>query len=955
MNQHPDEISPSGDSHRLAAIVFADIVGSTATMERDEKLALKNLARMREVTYPQVEAHAGKVIKELGDGFLAVFNSAIKATTCSLAIQKELQGEEDPKLRISIHIGDVVVDQGDVFGSGVNIASRLNSHAPPGGIAVSGDVWRQLQNKADYSVRSLGFKELKGVGEPFEVFELLESAQAPGKRTPLLQGLKLGHIPHYLGPYLVGGWTFMHFTNWFAGQYLLSPYLPKFIFTLLVSLIPTAILLGYLQKQRGPKAKRYRMIAIPANLVLAGFLLFGLYRGKDLGSMMINVSAMSEEGQSVQRVVPKGEFRKNLFLFYFDNVSGDTTLNWAQYGMAYLLEAKLMQDPFINPWLLQGGQFGTDRTLLVGYPEGTDLPVSAKQKVAKDSHVEFFFSGQIGKANGQYTFQGWLYETPTCKAVAETRLSGPDFFVLGDELAGKLRHDLKIPARHISETKDLPASEILTASLPAFAAFSRGRYFGEQKGDFAGTTPFLEKAVEIDSTFVFAQYLLGLSYMASNRLENGMLFFPKIFRNLYRLPEKLQFQIKTVYYGINREGDKVLKLQKMWIELYPDDPEPHRNLATLYRDLKQFKESLAEFKRLYEIDPGQNDILLEIARTHKEMGEFEPALKHYQQFSALHPDDPEIYLAIGDLCKAFGHYDQAKTQYEKGLLLNPSDLRMAKGVADVEQLSGNYDAALSRYESLLQQAETPKDRSTIHEALGKYYEARGQLGKWHEHWNLALSEMEKFYPPIFFNYTKLRYLDKYVRAGKKEEAFKIIQKLQDKVYTNDRIVVALAYAEMYLGMKDWVQAEKAIKGFDAPDPSQPAEQLTLAWSRRTLLNLRGKIAMLKGSYPEAIDLIQQELQLAPTAFEAHVSLGCCYRNLKDYKKAEEHLNQALKIYPYFPEAHYELALVYAETGKTDRAVEHLKGALHTWAPADPDFEPAQKAREKLAGLQGGNR
>lgn len=156
---------------KLVAIMFTDIVGYTALMSKDERKAFDVLQKNRGVQKPLIKQYAGEWLKELGDGTLSSFQSAVDAVDCALQIQRSLQ-ETDFKVRIGIHIGDVVFEGGDVFGDGVNVASRIEPLATGGGITITGQVHDTILNRPDIKSVFLGAKSLKNVGRPVEVYAL---------------------------------------------------------------------------------------------------------------------------------------------------------------------------------------------------------------------------------------------------------------------------------------------------------------------------------------------------------------------------------------------------------------------------------------------------------------------------------------------------------------------------------------------------------------------------------------------------------------------------------------------------------------------------------------------------------------------------------------------------------------------------------------------------------------
>ena len=192
-----NETRPGFPSQRtLAAIVFTDVVGFSARMHADEVATLallqRDFAEMRRLCLD----HEGTVLKTTGDGLLLTFTSAVQAVACALAMQRQFAAEaKDPgaanalQHRIGIHLGDILVQDQDVMGDGVNIASRLQSEAEPGGICISQTVYDVVKNKLQMQAVSLGARDLKNIAQAVPVYRLLLEAQAlpPDEKMPPVQ------------------------------------------------------------------------------------------------------------------------------------------------------------------------------------------------------------------------------------------------------------------------------------------------------------------------------------------------------------------------------------------------------------------------------------------------------------------------------------------------------------------------------------------------------------------------------------------------------------------------------------------------------------------------------------------------------------------------------------------------------------------------------------------------
>lgn len=159
-------------TRQLAAIMFTDIVGYTALMGNDEEKAISLLRKNRELQKPIIEAHSGLWIKELGDGVMASFNTVSDAVNAAIKIQEGCGAANEFQLRIGIHLGEVIFENEDVFGDGVNIASRIQAIAYPGTIYISESVQNNVSNKHGIETRYIKEEILKNVKDPVKIYEV---------------------------------------------------------------------------------------------------------------------------------------------------------------------------------------------------------------------------------------------------------------------------------------------------------------------------------------------------------------------------------------------------------------------------------------------------------------------------------------------------------------------------------------------------------------------------------------------------------------------------------------------------------------------------------------------------------------------------------------------------------------------------------------------------------------
>jgi len=167
---------------QLAAILFADMTGYTALMHENEQLARIKRKRLKEVLEASVAEFNGKVLQYYGDGSLSMFNSAIDSVGAAITMQQQLQDEPKVAVRMGIHTGDIFIEGEAIYGDGVNMASRIESLAVPGGIFVSEKVYDEIRNQENIHTREMGYFELKNIKQPVRIFAIANHGIAvPGR------------------------------------------------------------------------------------------------------------------------------------------------------------------------------------------------------------------------------------------------------------------------------------------------------------------------------------------------------------------------------------------------------------------------------------------------------------------------------------------------------------------------------------------------------------------------------------------------------------------------------------------------------------------------------------------------------------------------------------------------------------------------------------------------------
>src|SRR5210317_1824702 len=164
---------------KLSAILCADVVGYSRLMGEDEASTFHALQTcVTEIIEPTVKEHNGRIFKRMGDGFLVEFSSAVESVECALDWQNRIDSEPTQlRFRIGINLGEVIPEDDDIYGNGVNIAARVEGLAAPGGVCVSRSIYDQVKNKIGHQFEYLGEKKVKNISEPLSLYKVLTQSE----------------------------------------------------------------------------------------------------------------------------------------------------------------------------------------------------------------------------------------------------------------------------------------------------------------------------------------------------------------------------------------------------------------------------------------------------------------------------------------------------------------------------------------------------------------------------------------------------------------------------------------------------------------------------------------------------------------------------------------------------------------------------------------------------------
>lgn len=760
----------------------------------------------------------------------------------------------------------------------------------------------------------------------------------------LMSDLLERRVPQIVAIYIGVSWGLIEFVQLIVDEFLLSPHWTRVALVTAPLLLPSALMLAWLHGKPGrDRVSATESIAVGVNLAAAAVVLALLFGGVDLKAAVTRVTVETEDGQTVERLIPKTEFRKRVAAFAFDVGPGlDDDDAWLSYFVPVALDLDLASDDFYQPV-----EFARTALQEAGFQDLRNVPYALKRQAAKDHHTEFTVSGVIDRINQAYLVTMAVHRVDTGALVDEERYEGTDLLGLVDAMSVDLKKALEIPPR--DEVDDLPLQDRLTGNSAAIEAYGRARQALVVNSDHGAAIRHLRAATAADPTFAFAQSELGLSLLGDNQAAEAASAMRAALDHIYKLPERYQFPAKLGYYLVTNRPSKAWAIAEMWAELYPNDPWALEMLAEIQALQDNREESLTTLQRLFELDPGNADLLKRIATLQEQIGDGEPAVATLERYVALFPSDQAGHTALAALLQRQGRHDAAREVLDRALLLEPDRSGITLALAALDLHVGRFADADAGYKRAQAQAETPQERAAALDGLRQRHQFGGEMDSAIATMNAWSAEASLFMSRLDLAEARLNRGDIviYFEAGRGEEGVALLEALQAELTAlHAQFHVPAWRTYIALQHNDLVAAreahDRALRGMAA---------LQLYAARRTLAANAAGIDELAGDYATALANYRRAVDIDGVS-TPHRSIGRVLRKLGQLDEAEAALREALRLVPADPRSHLELARILEGKPDTAGAVEHLRLALSAWADADESFQPARDAREKLAELQG---
>ena len=709
---------------------------------------------------------------------------------------------------------------------------------------------------------------------------------------------------------------------------------------------------------------------VPERIPLTSREITVKFKLKKLFAPVVGIVALAVVALVVLRFLPKKSVappplltgKPSLAVLYFENISGDKSLDAWKTGLTELLITKLSQSKFIN--ILSSDRiFGILKKL--NLDESKKYSTDDLIKVANEGGASHTLSGSLMKAGENIIITLILQQPHTGEVI--TSLTVPckgeaEIFPKLDEFTKEIKSSLNISSDQIAKDLDKEVGIITTSSPEAYKYYSEARKY-HLKGDYREAIQFYEKAVAIDPEFAMAYRGMAAAYSNIRYVSKSREYIQKAFNLSSRISDRERYLIQgQLYYQKENTYSQAIEAFNKLLELYPDDPMGNSSLGIIYNRLEEWDKAIEKFEVRARI---QKDILGigNLGGLYAAKGLYDKAEQICEDYLKNTTDDPGVHLYLGWNYLSQGKYELAFSQAERAFLLDPKSMDSFYLRGDIFHLSGRFLEAEKEYLKILEMGDK-SDHLGSRWSLAVLFVTQGKFQKAIEQLKLVMGLADEFKEKsmklnaMFY----MAYLD--LRLGKFEKALEEIEdSIKGWIELEDLAAQRMALpwkGVLYLEMGQVGEAQKT--GVELKDLIQKGlNKKAIRYSYW----LEGMIDIKKANFRRAIENLDKAIALLPSQVSTNDEhalfygpLASAYHKAGDLEKAKAEYEKIIALTTgraffgdIYAKSFYMLGEIAEQQGQKARAVEHYQKFLDLWRDADPGIPEIGDAKKRLAALK----
>jgi serine/threonine protein kinase len=691
---------------------------------------------------------------------------------------------------------------------------------------------------------------------------------------------------------------------------------------------------------------------------------------KRLAVPAVGIAALAIIALLIFYLLPKKQFaplppsgKPSLAILYFENLSGDRSLDPWKTALTELLITKLSQSKYINV-------LSSDRifSLLkrLNLQEARKYSTEDLVKVANESGATYTLSGSLMKAGQKIIMTLTLQKPRTGEVVSplNAECSGEEeIFPKVDELAVKIKSDLNLTPDQVASDIDKEVGKITTSSPEAYKYYSEGRKY-HNNGEYRKSISSIEKAIAIDSGFAMAYRSLANAYGNLGYSTEATKCFQKAFELSDQVSDRERYIIQGDYYRESEKTyDKAIEVYDTLLKLYPEDGIGNNNLSMIYFDLEEWDKAIALHETLIQNKDDSFYSYVFKADLYCAKGLYDKAREAPELYINRFGDNFNIRWALGYINFFQGKYAPALLELEKALQLNPSDNDSLWLRGGIYLCKGDFKEAERDFQALLDSEEKAyhlngrTSFASLYHLQGRFVEAKKQL-----HSGVEEAKELSAWSSEALMHLKLAYLE--MRSGNHEEAIKECDQARALAAANEISGTErwslLLKAMIFLEMNELEKAQQIAVELKSMIEKQMNKKLV-----RMSDFLSGMIELKRNNPGKAIEYSDKAVSLMPfqhTSNQEHALLLDCltqaYYKSGALDKARQEYEKITSLSAgrtawgdIYAKSFYMLGKIAEQQGDKARARENYQKFLDLWKNADPGLPEVEDARKRLAELK----
>ncbi|WP_196138683.1 tetratricopeptide repeat protein [Aliikangiella sp. G2MR2-5] len=749
-------------------------------------------------------------------------------------------------------------------------------------------------------------------------------------------------VPQILGAYIAVTWMLIEIGDWMVERFGIPESVTSYIFIGMVFFIPSVFYLSYQYGKPGRDPwHKVTFYAVPLNIIVSCVAMFYLVNPVVATEMK---TVTDEQGKVQSFEVAKKEYQRTILSYFWKNNTNDASLDWMQYGFAWILNKELDRNLFIHSDTPFNYSSILTKAKNSGFPDIVNLPRSLKTKLARDRYKQYFIDGSFDKENEQYVLSVEVFDIAEGHSIASLSASGNDYFELLEELSTSIRSVLNIPR----SSGNLKISEYLSESHEAIEQFIKSYLKQVLENDYQEAKVLLEKAIALDFSFVDALGRLAFVQRVSGNTQEAEKSIKQALVHQYKMTPQEQFQYKAKIYGVKGDYESEVKVYDMWLELYPDDIDALKAQSKILLIVgMDHEKTLKSLTRLRELMPDDFSVLTSLSDLYVLRQQLVQAANTLESLLDNMPQSVDVMLKLADVYNRMADFDKSVKLLEKIILLEPGNLTAQLQLVRINLKLGQLVEAKERLDGLLADAKSDNQKFTL---LGTYLQYYSLSGKFDALIDMTyeMAESSSHLTPAL----KLFAIDFqrgmfWAAIGEFEKAFAQIEEIRSKLQPPLDGLMDAGIVSILSVKKDFDAAKETIVKLKAyfkkyPNPIMEATldsalgfaaqasgdaELAITHHRKALEKMTGSI--INSLNEDAI--LQQKIVLAEAIYQSG-----------NKEEAEKLLDEVIIHYPSMPLAWNKKLLIALDANDMVEAENAINKIEKVWQSATPQYIEYQK-------------